>query len=55
MEGSVRGREIVFRRVTPGMPTQEFRGYIFKRSAGSAMRGIFEFNKAWTYGWFATR
>jgi hypothetical protein len=55
VEGAVRGREVVFRRITPGLLTQEFRGYIFNRSDGKAMGGIFEFRNQWTYGWFATR
>ncbi len=55
VEGSARGREIVFRRITPGELTQEYRGYIFDVSSGHAMGGIFEHSQAWTYGWYATR
>ena len=55
VEGSARGREIVFRRITPGGLTQEYRGYIFNVSSGHTMGGIFEHAKAWTYGWYATR
>ena len=55
VEGSARGREIVFRRITPGGLTQEYRGFIFNVSSGHTMGGIFEHNKAWTYGWYASR